>query len=41
MTRQIFSEENSLNPWKAIVWNILGKVVGKRLEKNYNTKKGW
>ena len=34
MTRQIlFSEENSLNTWQARVWNILGKVVGKRLEK--------
>ena len=33
-TRQIlFSEENSLNTWQARVWNILGKVVGKRLEK--------
>ena len=34
MTKQIlFSEENSLNAWQARVWNILGKVVGKRLEK--------
>ena len=34
MTKQIlFSEENSLNTWQARVWNILGKVVGKRLEK--------
>ena len=34
MTKKIFfSEENSLNTWKASVWNILGKVVGKRLEK--------
>ena len=34
MTRQmLFSEENSLNTWQARVWNILGKVVGKRLEK--------
>ena len=34
MTRQIlFSEENSLNTWQARVWNILGNVVGKRLEK--------
>ena len=33
MTKQIlFSEENSLNTWQARVWNILGKVVGKRLE---------
>ena len=38
MTRQVlFSEENSLNTWQARVWNILDKVVGKRLEKNYNT----
>ena len=34
MTKQIFfSEENSLNTWQARVWNILGKAVGKRLEK--------
>ena len=34
MTMQIlFSEENSLNTWQAIVWNILGKVEAKRLEK--------
>ena len=34
MTRQIlFSEESSLNTGQARVWNILGKVVGKRLEK--------
>ena len=34
MTRQIlFSEENSLKTWQARTWNILGKVVGKRLEK--------
>ena len=34
MTRQIlFSEKNSLNTWQARVWNILGKAVGKRLEK--------
>ena len=34
MTKQIlFSEENSLKNWQARVWNILGKVVGKRLEK--------
>ena len=33
MTKQIlFSEENPLNTWQARVWNILGKVVGKRLE---------
>ena len=37
MTRQIlFSEENTLNTWQTSVWNILGKVTGKRLEKNYN-----
>ena len=34
MTRQtLFSEENSVNTWQARVWNILGKVVGKRLGK--------
>ena len=34
MTKQIlFSEENSVNTWQARVWNIFGKVVGKRLEK--------
>ena len=34
MTKQIlFSEENSLNTWQARVWNILGKLLGKKLEK--------
>ena len=38
MTRQIlFSEGNSSNAWQTSVWNILGKVMGERLEKNYNT----
>ena len=33
----LFSEENLLNTWQTRVWNILGKVMGKRLEKNYIT----
>ena len=34
MTKQIlFSQENAVNTWQARVWNIFGKVVGKRLEK--------